>query len=169
MRPIFLWTVAAFALLFASAVIDTARATPRGGLRHALAPYLTSTAPGAPIQTAVIVQRADCSGNLRVFDLLQRDAVKRSLRLAVIWYVGPSADSSIIRQLLPSWSTAIPLQPAPIEALQELRRLGHAETPTLIVLDQDGRIRLTTRSPRSLREFAGLQKIIEGLTWIEEL
>ena len=37
------------------------------------------------------------------------------------------------------------------------------------VLDQEGRVRFTSQSPRSPREFAGLRQIIEGLTWIEEL
>jgi hypothetical protein len=169
MRASLRWLLAAFALLLAGVLVDTARAAPREGLLRALQPYLEPTMPGTPIQAAVLLQRADCSGNLRMFDLMQRKTVAPNLRLAVLWYVGPSSDSVAIRQLLPSWTGRTPLRPAPTAALAELRRLGHRDTPTLIVLDQNGRIRFTTRSPRSLREFAGLQHIIEGLTWIEEL
>jgi hypothetical protein len=57
----------------------------------------------------------------------------------------------------------------PGSAIGELMRLGHKSTPAIVVLDQEGRVRFTSQSPRSAREFAGLQKIIEGLTWIEEL
>jgi hypothetical protein len=169
MRPALRWIVAALALLLAGVVVDTARAAPRDGLRHAIAPFLVRPLPGTAIQAAVMVQRADCTGNLRLLDLLHRDAVRSRLRLAVIWYVGPSSDTLAIRRLLPAWTARTPLVAAPSEALGELRRLGHSETPTLVVLDQDGRVRLTTRSPRSVREFAGLQRVVEGLTWIEEL
>jgi hypothetical protein len=47
--------------------------------------------------------------------------------------------------------------------------MGHTSTPALVVLDQSQRVRFATQSPRSPREYAGLRRIIEGLTWIEEL
>jgi hypothetical protein len=169
MRHAFRWFVAALAVLLAGVLVDTARAASGSGLRHAFAPYLPSTMRGAAIQAAVLLQRADCSGNLRMLDLLQHDGVRPNMRLAVIWFVGPASDTTAIRQQLPHWTSAAPLRPAPREVLEQLRALGHVESPTLIVLDQDGRVRLTTRSPRSLREFAGLLRIVEGLTWIEEL
>lgn len=169
MRAALNWIVAALVLLLAGVLVDTARAAPREGLRHAISPYLIKPLPGAPIQAVVLVQRRDCSGNIRLLDLMQRPSVQPNIRLAVIWYVGPATDSVAIRQLLPAWTAHVPLAPVPTEAMQQLRQLGHNETPTLVVLDQDARIRLTTRSPRSLREFAGLRQIIEGLTWIGEL
>lgn len=169
MRTAFLWLTAALVLLLASVLIDTARAAPRDGLQHALAPFVGHPVPGMPVQAAVLLQKKDCSGNLRVFDIMQSAQVRPNLTLAVIWYVGPVADSSGIRLLLPHWTSRIPLTPAPPEALRELAHLGHDETPTIVVLDQNGRIRFTSRSPRSLREYAGLRRIIEGLTWMEEL
>jgi hypothetical protein len=39
----------------------------------------------------------------------------------------------------------------------------------MLVADAEGRVRFATQSPRSSREVAGLRRIIEGLTYIEEL
>lgn len=163
------WIIAALALLLASVVVDSARAAPRDGLRRALHPYLLPTLPGAPIQAAVLLQAADCGGNLRLFDVLQRPRVRSQLRLAVIWYAGVVNDSTLIRARLPQWTQRTPLRLVPGEVLRELGQLGHQQTPTLLVLDQEGRLRLATQSPRSSREFAGLLRIVEGLTWIDEL
>ena len=121
------------------------------------------------IQAAVVLQALDCTGNLRVLQLLHRGDVRERMHLAVIWFVGPAADSVVIRKLLPSWTRSTKLVLAPPGVLRDLGRLGHRETPTLVVLDQQGHLRLATQSPRSPREFAGLRRIIEGLTWIEEL
>ena len=169
MRAIIRLGVVTFALLLAGVFIDTARATPRGGLRESLSPYVPPLVPGVPIQSAILVQRSDCTGNIRMLDLLTRSSVSDRLQLAVIWYDGPSGDSVPIRQLLPAWTRNVALKPVPARALRELARLGHRGTPLLMVLDQEGRIRFTSQSPRSSREYAGLRKIIEGLTWIEEL
>lgn len=169
MRAILRWIVAAFALLLAGVLIDSARAAPAGGLRTSLAPHVGTLRPGAPIQAAVLLQRTDCSGNIRLLDLLQRPETRDRLHLAVLWYVGPDQDTSTIRTLLPTWTRRTALLRAPQPALDELARLGHRSTPALVVLDQAGRVRFTTQSPRSPREFAGLRSIIEGLTWIEEL
>lgn len=169
MRPAIRWIVAALALLLAGILVDTARAAPREGLRRALAPYLPQERLNAPVQSAVLLQRSDCRGNLRMLDLLHRASVRESLQLAVLWYVGSSADTAVIRAALPEWSAHVPLRPAPAAALAELDLLGHRSTPIVVVMDQAGRIRLTSQSPRSVREFAGLQRVIEGLTWIDEL
>jgi hypothetical protein len=169
MRATLRWIVAAFGLLLAGALIDAARAAPPGGLRSELARHVGALQPGAPIQAAVLLQRSDCTGNIRLFDLLHRPDIRDRLHLAVIWYVGPDQDTTGIRALLPAWTLQAPLQRVPKAALGELARLGHRSTPTIVVLDQEGRIRFTSQSPRSSREFAGLRHIIEGLTWIEEL
>jgi hypothetical protein len=169
MRATLHWIIAALALLLASVVIDTARAAPAGGLRSELARHVGAFKPGMPVQAAVFLQRTDCTGNIRLFDLLHRPDIRDRLRLAVIWYVGPDQDSTAIRTLLPAWTAQARLQRVPKAALAELTRLGHRSTPAIVVLDQEGRIRFTSQSPRSSREFAGLRLIIEGLTWIEEL
>jgi len=169
MRAILHWIIAAFALLLAGVAIDAARAAPSGGLRSELTSHTGAFLPGTPIQAAVLLQRADCAGNIRLFDLLHRPGVRDRLQLAVIWYVGPHQDSSAIRSLLPAWTQHAPLRRAPHSVIAELNRLGHRSTPTVVVLDQEGRVRFTSQSPRSAREFAGLRHIIEGLTWIEEL
>lgn len=183
MRAINKVVLTTIALLLAGVLWDTARAAPRfgiwsmgssrrtipNGIRRELAPYLPGLVLGAPIQAVVLLQLSDCSGNLRILDLLHRPAVRDRLHLAVLWYDGPVTDSTAIRKLLPFWTAGTPLQPMPPPAYQELVALGHTSTPMLVVLDQYGRIRLTSQSPRSSREFAGLRNIIEGLTWIAEL
>lgn len=170
----------AVTLLFAGVLMDTVRtggggrspvipAPSRSGVRSELVPYLPEILTGAPIQAAVLLQVSDCTGNLRIFELLHRTAVRDRLHLAVIWYSGMVQDSTRIRRLLPAWTKPVPLRPLPNAAHRELIALGHNSTPMLVVLDQYGRVRLTSQSPRSAREFAGLRTIIEGLTWIEEL
>src|SRR6188768_3778885 len=135
MRAILRWIVAAFALLLAGVLIDTARAAPAGGLRSSLAPYVGTLMPGAPIQAAVLLQRTDCTGNTRMFDVMNRPDLRERLHLAVLWYVGADQDTSAIRALLPAWTHHTPLQRVPHAAISELTRLGHRSTPILIVLD----------------------------------
>jgi len=173
MRPLLRWSGAALAVLSVSVLFDTWRAAPAGSLpasitRHVASAPGTTLTRGAPVHAAALLQAKDCTGNLRVLHLLNRASVRDNLTLSVIWYVGPVADSTIIRSLLPSWTAAIPLRPVPTTVKHDLARLGHTSTPLLVVLDQEGRVRFTSQSPRSSREFAGLRRIIEGLTWFEE-
>ena len=152
---------------------DAVRAVPPRALQSAMQPFLaaSSTRIGRPtvVHAAVLLQLRDCSGNLRMLHVLHRGTSREQIHLAVIWYAGPAGDSSAIRTELPAWTSPIPLRPAPAAVLRQLAELGHTTTPALLVLDQEGRIRLTTQSPRSSREVAGLRRIVEGLTWIEEL
>lgn len=176
-RRLLLTGGAIVALLLAGVLMDSARAAARdarpraqrGEISAQMSAYTPAFLPGAPVQAAVVLQLSDCTGNLRLLDLLNRPEVSERLRLAVLWYAGPVGDSAGIRRLLPNWSAGSPLRPVPAAVLGELRRLGHRHTPLLIVMDQEGRVRLTSQSPRSPREFAGLRRVIEGLTWIEEL
>lgn len=173
MRPLIRWTGAVVLVLLAGIAVDAVRAAPALTIAHAMAPYVNrdrTTGPiGRPLRAFVVLQAVDCTGNLRMLHLLHRPAVRDRVQLTVVWFVGPSRDSLLIRPLLPAWAATIPLRNAPRSLLRELARLGHTSTPALVVLDQDGRVRFTTQSPRSSREYAGLRRIVEGLTWIEEL
>ena len=155
-------------LLLAGVLVDSARATPASGLRD-VAEGAQAPSPGGRLHSAVLLQRTDCTGNLRLLDLLARGEVAERLELRVIWFVGQATDTLEIRRLLPAWTQAVPLRAAPTHVISELSRLGHRSTPVVVLYDQEGRVRLTSQSPRSLREFAGLRRAIEGLTWIEEL
>ncbi|QJR34422.1 hypothetical protein [Gemmatimonas groenlandica] len=171
------WVVAGLVVSLAGVGYDVARAMPQRTLPDAMRHFTHEAAPIAPpsgrvtaaVPAAVLLQLSDCSGNLRMLHVLHRGSTKRHIQLAVIWYVGPVSDSTNIRAELPAWTAAIPLRPAPTPVVQQFASLGHTTTPALLVLDQEGRVRFTTQSPRSSREVAGLRKIIEGLTWIEEL
>jgi hypothetical protein len=162
------WVIAGLVVSLAGVGYDVARAMPQrtlpGAMRH-----VTPAQPTTAVQAAVLLQLNDCSGNLRMLHVLHRGSTARHIQLAVIWYVGPASDSTHIRTALPSWTGTIPLRAAPPAVVQQFASLGHTTTPALLVLDQDGRVRFTTQSPRSSREVAGLRRIIEGLTWIEEL
>lgn len=136
---------------------------------HAESLAVMSDTRQAKIQMGFLLQAADCTGNLRMLHLVHRRGVRDALQLNVIWFVGAANDSTVIRGLLPLWARRVPLRLASPPLLRSLRQLGHTSTPTLVVLDQAGRVRLATQSPRSSREVAGLRRIIEGLTWIEEL
>ncbi len=175
MRPLLQWSGAVLAVLSAGVLYDTRRAASAATIPAAL---IQSTRArnsaygrfthGEPVRAAVLLQAVDCTGNLRILHLLHRTAVRDELRLSVIWFVGPASDSLTIRPLLPAWAATVPLHAAPRPVLNDLARLGHTSTPLLVVLDQEGRVRFTSQSPRSSREFAGLRRIIEGLTWFEE-
>ena len=173
MRRTIPWIAAASALLLAGIALDAARAAdgpPRGpGLHAALHSAGTTFAQGDPLAAALLPQRQDCTGNLRLLTWLNQARHRGALRLTVLWHVGPPGDSVAIRALLPHWTRTVPLLPAPTTALADLKRLGHRSTPVLILQDQEGRIRLATQTPRSPREAAGLRRAIEGLTWMEDL
>lgn len=166
------WVLAGLVVSFAGVAFDAVRATPRT-LREAMQQY-DASAPStamrpAHVQAAVLLQLRDCSSNLRMLHVLHRGGSRHQIRLSVIWYAGPVADSMAIRSELPSWAATIPLRPAPRAVLTQFAALGHTTTPALLVSDQEGRIRFATQSPRSSREVAGLRRIVEGLTFIEEL
>jgi len=167
------WVLAGLALSLAGVAFDAVRVVPPRTLVSAIQPFLTppSTRSNRPaaVQAAVLLQLRDCSGNLRMLHVLHRGRLREQIHLAVIWYVGPASDSLAIRSELPAWTTAIPLRPASAAVVRQFAELGHTTTPALLVLDQEGRVRFTTQSPRSSREVAGLRRIVEGLTWIEEL
>lgn len=141
----------------------------RPGLREALHLPQGAWIPGAPIRAALVVQRADCTGNLRIVEPLNRPEVRERIALDVVWYVGSASDSAFIRTALPAWLGHTPLHPLPPGVRRDLAQLGHRETPVLVVFDPEGRVRFTTRAPRTSREYAGLRQIVEGLTFIEEL
>jgi hypothetical protein len=171
------WVVAGLVVSLAGVGYDVVRASPQRSLPAAMRRITQSATPTAAagaqapaaVQAAVLIQLSDCSGNLRMLHVLHRGATRRHIQLAVIWYVGPVTDSAAIRAELPVWTATVPLRPAPAAVVQQFASLGHTTTPALLVLDQEGRVRFTTQSPRSSREVAGLRHIIEGLTWIEEL
>lgn len=187
MRPALISTGAVVLVLLASAVVDAPRAAPwptiaqsmqaspphraRAYSASAAVPRVTSAERimARPLQSAVLLQAIDCTGNLRMLHLLHRLPVRDRIQLAVLWYVGPASDTLLIRRLLPNWTSAIPLRAVPAHVRADLARMGHTSTPALVVLDQSQRVRFATQSPRSPREYAGLRRIIEGLTWIEEL
>jgi len=123
----------------------------------------------AHVSAAVLLQLRDCSSNLRMLHVLHRGTSRERIRLSLIWYAGAVADSTAIRSELPQWTTDIPLRPATRDVLKQFAALGHTTTPALLITDQEGRVRFTTQSPRSSREVAGLRRIVEGLTFIEEL
>lgn len=117
---------------------------------------------------AVLLQLADCTGNLRMVDLLNLRAAREGIALRVIWFTGPAKDSTRIRSLLPSFAKGTPLVAASKHVIALLAELGHTTTPSLVVLDPFGRVRFASQAPRSPREFAALRSIIEGLSWNEE-
>lgn len=164
------WVLAIGTLALGGVLVDSIRSSAVSALRRDVLPATASAEPpDARLRSAVLLQRSDCTGNLRLFELLHRGDVRERLRLGVIWYVGARSDSTAIRALLPRWTANTPLRPAPRRVIAELASLGHRSTPLVVLFDQEGRVRLTSQSPRSPREFAGLRRAIEGLTWVEEL
>lgn len=171
------WVIAGLVVSLAGVGYDVVRAMPQRTLPSAMRQFMHASSPttsanaeaSAAVRAAVLLQLTDCSGNLRMLHVLHRGATRRHIWLAVIWYSGPVSDSTAIRAELPAWTSSIPLRPAPSHVVRQFAALGHTTTPALLVLDQEGRVRFTTQSPRSSREVAGLRRIIEGLTWIEEL
>jgi|APMI01.1.fsa_nt_gi hypothetical protein len=169
MRRFLTWSGAGLLLLLAGVLVDASRAAPARLRPPSPVLGVGVGPPGSPLRAAMVLQKADCSGNLRTLELLHRGAVREQLALATIWFAGPASDSTTIRSLLPSWTGRVPLRPVPNDVLAQLKALGHHSTPVLLIFDQEGRVRLTTQTPRSPREYAGLRRAIEGLTWIEEL
>ncbi len=172
------WLLAGLTVTFAGVVVDVWRTPPAARTLHeALQPFaqprtIPSAQSGtatAPLQAAVLLQLNDCSGNLRMLHVLHRGAARQHLRLSVVWYAGPASDSMAIRAALPPWTATVPLRPATPQLLRQFATLGHTSTPAMLVADAEGRVRFATQSPRSSREVAGLRRIIEGLTYIEEL
>lgn len=184
------WVIAFLTVSLAGVVIDAARVKSGRSIAEEIMQYAPAldalaldasasrTASGtaarratpvvAPLAAALVLHVDDCNGNFRMFNLLHRTEVRGAIGMAVIWYAGVLADSARIRTALPAWMRATPLLPVPPHVTRELARLGHRTTPVLLMLDEARRLRFSTQSPRSPREFAGLQRIITSLTWSEE-
>jgi hypothetical protein len=163
------WIGVPVLLLLAGALCDAGQSVPKGGVRRAAEPHTLPFVPGAPVQLAVLLQRQDCESNLRMLEILRAAPVRQRVHLSVLWFIGDMRDSTEIRRLLPAWTARTPLRSAPLAVVRQLRQLGHHHSPVLIAFDELGRIRLVSQSPASPREYAGLRRIIEGLTWIEPL
>lgn len=163
------WMAGASLLLLAGAAVGAARASRRGPapLPRAIPPLSPSSAVPV-VRAALLLQRRDCSGNLRWLHWLHTPPLASGIGLAVLWYAGPATDSTAIRSLLPAWTATVPLRPVPKAMVRDLRALGHTATPVLMVLDADDRVRLVTQAPRSPREAAGVRRALEGLTWFED-
>ena len=171
MRPPVRWMCAAAFIMCAGLLVEGLPASSASTLAHEFTPYASSQSTdvlAGVSGAAVLLQLADCTGNLRMLDLLNRRAVRDGIHLRVLWYTGPVADSSRIRAALPAFAQAIPLVPATPAVIRAFAALGHITTPTLAVLDPFGRVRLATQAPRSSREYVALRNIIEGLSWNEE-
>lgn len=167
------WVIAFLGLSLAGVSIDAARAKPGASLADEVSahvtPFAASSGPAPkPLAAALVLHRDDCTGNFRMFNLLHRRDVRAAIAVAVVWYAGAASDSSAIRRTLPTWMMQTRLRPVPRNVVRELNRLGHHSTPVLLMLDDSTRLRLVSQSPRSAREFAGLHRIITGLTWSEE-
>lgn len=156
-------------LTLAGGSMNLQRSDRRKAASTTLQAQAGSVRRGEPIRVAMLMQLSDCSGNLRPLSLLWEPGVAARMTLFTIWFVGPASDSTQIRAGLPARARNVPLVHAPPAVVRELQRLGHRHTPVLVAYDQEGRVRLTTQTPRSPREYAGLRRILEGLTWIEEL
>lgn len=167
MRRLLTWAGATAVLVLAGVLMDARRA-PRPVPDSMLQP-VSRADDGVALSAAVLLQKRDCTGNLRVLELLHRADLPERLRLRVIWYVGQADDSIAIRRALPRWTRDTPLRRATRRTVDELAELGHRSTPVLVLYDIEGRVRLATQSPASSREFAGLRKAVEGLTWYEGL
>ncbi len=171
------WVIAFLTVSLAGVAIDAVRVKPGKSLAAEIAEYVSESGAAtpqsarlaqAPLAAALVLHVDDCNGNFRMFNLLHRTEVRGAIGMAVIWYAGSITDSTRIRSALPEWMHATPLRPVPPHVVRDLARLGHRTTPVLVMLDEEHRLRLTTQSPRSPREFAGLQRIITHLTWSEE-
>ncbi len=169
------WVIAFLAISLAGVGVDAVRArrnttptnSPYASLHDAFGSLKIPASDTAPVVAALVLQAGDCTGNFRMIDLLHRSEIRDDITLAVIWYLGPVDDTLIIRASLPKWTSRVALKPVPPDVVQELGRLGHQSSPVLIMLDWNGRIRFTSQSPRTPREFAGLKRVITGLTWSE--
>lgn len=192
------WVIAVLGVSLAGVGIDAVRAKPASSLATAISAHATTRSDRnqtaerrgahaitgtthrtrasrtttldepAVLSAALVLQADDCSGNFRMFNLLHRRDVREAIGVAVVWYAGAAGDSARIRAALPAWMRATAIKPVPPAVVFELARMGHRTTPVLLMLDDDKRLRFATQSPRSAREFAGLQRIITGLTWTEE-
>jgi len=156
-------------------VVLAARHRPRPSLADELRAELATALDVASGDTAlrvatrpaldayVVFQLADCSGNLRVLDLLRRRSVSRHVTIAGLVFAGSADELDRARPRLPLSARALPIRRTTRASTELLDRLGYRSTPIVVVLDARRRVRFITSAPSSALAYVRLARLLPNL------
>ncbi len=122
-----------------------------------LTALLSGTAGTDSVQqfaAVVVIQPADCDGNLGFFAVFERPSLAPHIRTHRVLIQGTSTDTLTLRPRLPR-----ALRQARIELLREPQRallhaIGHRATPLLLLFDAERRLRYASVVPMTAAERA---------------
>ena len=145
-------------VLACTAYVAYVRAQPRE--LAALMPRL-ERAEARLFRAVVVLQTKDCDGRIDFMHAFSRPALKDAFSTGALVIGGP-ADATAAAQSLRARGLGIPVS-AVRQDQHPGRFLGYRQTPYLLVLDRQDRLRLAVPGPSSTLELLALEREAEGL------
>ena len=112
----------------------------------------------------LVLQRADCEGNVHVLRFLQRPAIHERVRLAALILVGSAADHAAVRARLGDAPLGAPLRRANDPTVRALRTIGYRSTPFLVIAERGGGVKMTLQLPSTPEELAAFARLLPHLS-----
>ena len=111
----------------------------------------------------LVMQRADCEGNVYALRFLQRPAIRQRVRFAGLLLVGSDADHAAVRSRLGDTPHGAPLRHADDATVRALRTIGYRSTPFLVIAERHGGVKMTLQLPRTPEELAAFARLLPHL------
>lgn len=111
----------------------------------------------------LVMQRADCEGNVYALRFLQRPGIRQRVRLAGLLLVGSDADYSAVRRRLGDAPQGAPLRHADDATVRALRTIGYRSTPFLVIAERGGGVKMTMQLPSTPEELAAFARLLPHL------
>jgi hypothetical protein len=118
---------------------------------------------GPRMHAIVVAQRADCSGNMAMAEVLTRRRIAPHVASRTVLIAGTAADTVAIRAHLPSSLRAARLRLLEAPERAWLLAAGHGATPLLLLLDERRRIRLVAPVPEGPSSFVAFTRSLTHL------
>jgi hypothetical protein len=111
----------------------------------------------------LVMQRADCEGNVYALRFLQRPGIRQRVRLAGLLLVGSATDYAAVRRRLGDAPQGAPLRRADDATVRALRTIGYRSTPFLVIAERGGGVKMTLQLPSSPEELAAFARLLPHL------
>ena len=112
------------------------------------------------LEAYIVLQLKDCSSGLEFASLFARPSVRRRVHFRGFLLLGTEVDIQVVRRRLAALGFHDPVRRVGQSATGALAALGHRATPFVVVLDEQGSVRLSVASPSTPQEFVHLAALL---------
>jgi len=116
----------------------------------------------------LVMQRADCEGNVHVLRFFARAPIRSRVRMAALLLVGSDADVDAVRQRLGHAPEGVPIHRADAATVRALRAVGYRSTPFLVIAEHGGDVKMTLQLPSTPEEQAAFARWLPHLSPVRQ-